>query len=135
MAEEKEVQLFNKVIVAKHSPENKCNVKDGELLTIIPKLNVSPRDYVPHVFVSIVDLKTKSQYGWVKKVQGFKLDDFIKIHYGNKTLTLEERESIEVMLNSISDLLEETPVAVNYKQREFSDKTMVLTVHKVFFKH
>ena len=85
--------------------------------------------------MSIVDLKTKSQYGWVKKVQGFKLDDFIKIHYGNKTLTLEERESIEVMLNSISDLLEETPVVVNYKQREFSDKTMVLTVHKVFFKH
>ena len=133
MAEEKINEMYNKVIVAKYNPENKCNAKEGEVLTIIPKERVPQRDYVNHNFVSIIDLKTKSQYGWVKEVKEFTISNFIETHYGKKDLTNEEREHIEIMLNAISKLKENIPVAATYSQKGFMDKKMILKVHKVLF--
>ncbi len=135
MAEKKLEEMFNKVIISRYSPENKCNVKEGEILTIIPKERVPQKDYVSHNFVSIIDLKTKSQYGWVKEVKEFTIKSFIKMHYGEKDLKDEEREHIEIMLSSISKLQENTPVAATYSQKGFMDKKMVLKVHKVLFKN
>jgi len=134
MAEEELMtKAYDKVLIAKYSPENKCFVDEGEVLTIVPKGNLPKKDHVKHLFVSITDLKTKSQYGWVKQVKEFTVDDFIGTHYGNQELTNEQKEHILILLNSISGLRDETPVAATYSQKGFMEKKMVLKVHKVLF--
>ena len=92
MAEEEIMnQVYKKVLVAKHNPENKCFAREGEVLTIVPRANLPKKDHVNHLFVSIIDLKTKSQYGWIKQTKEFTIKDFVRTHYGNKELTHEEK--------------------------------------------
>ena len=127
-----EVKKYNKVLIAKHSPENKCYVQNEELLIITPKLNIPLKDHVPYFFVSAYDKKTKSKYGWVKSVKEFELKDFIN-EYIKVELTTEEVTSIKIMLDSIAQYSEGTSVAATYSQKSFNEKEMKLSVHKIIF--
>ena len=97
------------------------------------EVNLPQKDHISHLFVSIIDLKTKSKYGWVKGTNEFALQDFVETHYGNSELTLEEEEHIFLMLYAISVMDINTPVAATYSQKGFMDKKMNLKVHKVIF--
>lgn len=127
-----EVKKYNKILISRYSPENKCYIQDGDPLIIIPKLNVPLKDYVTYFFVSAKDKKTKSRYGWVKLVEEFELKDFIS-KYVNIALTTEEISSIKIILDSIVQYAEDTPVAVTYSQKSFDEKVMKLSIHKIIF--
>jgi hypothetical protein len=130
MEEEKK---FNKILIAKYSPDNKCLVEDGGILTVTPKKKVELKDHVKHHFVDSLDKKTKSQYGWVKKVENFSFNDFKK-KYAGDTQDQNEVEHIKTMLESISNLDEDIPVAATYSERGVEKKRMDFTVHRVFFR-
>jgi hypothetical protein len=123
---------YSKLLISKYSPANGCNVEDGAILTVTPKADVKKKDHIPYYFVDSLDKTTKSKYGWVKTVESFTLKDFLDKNCSNQR---EEREAehITTMLESISNLADDTPVAATYSERGLEDKKMVFTVHKVFF--
>jgi hypothetical protein len=123
---------YIKVLVSRFTSANGCNVADGIILTIVPKKEIKQKGQVSHYFVSTGDRKAKSKYGWVKSVSPFTLAEFIS-NYRINLNDLKEVGSVEVMLNSIENLIDGCPVAVTYSERGFEKKEMVLTVHKVFF--
>jgi len=127
-----EVKKYNKILISKYSPENKCYAQNGESLIIIPKPNVHLKDHVPYFFVSCNDKKTKSKYGWVKLVEDFELMDFINESVKVK-LTIEEIATIKVMFDSIAQYSEDTTVTATYSQKSFDKKEMKLSIHKVIF--
>ena len=74
-----EVTVFSKMLVARHSPKNKCFAEEGTILFVTPLRSVSPRrSHVRQYFVSTGDKTTKSRYGWVVETPPFTLDDFIR---------------------------------------------------------
>ncbi|WKZ58783.1 MAG: hypothetical protein QY309_12995 [Cyclobacteriaceae bacterium] len=128
-----EIKYYDKLLVSKFSPENRCNVEDGAILIVTPKRLKKNTGYVGHYFVDHIDQKTKSQYGWVKTVAPMSLNDFI-----NKYLqSTQDSDTIfhnKVMLDSIQNLSVDTPVAATYSERGIEQKRMEFTVHKVFFR-
>lgn len=127
-----EVKKYNKILISKYSPDNKCFAQNGETLITTPKKNVPLKDHVSYFFVSAKDKKTKSKYGWVKLVKDFELKDFID-EYVKVELTEEDKTSIKIMLDSISKYSEDTPVAATYSQKSFDEKEMKLSIHKIIF--
>jgi hypothetical protein len=125
--------MYNKILIAKHSPQNGCFVEEGKILTIYPKEKVPNKSHVTHYFVDSEDLKTKSRYGWVKEVPSFNIGDFINQNLRGIELSSNELEHIRIMLDSILKLEACTPVAATYSQRGVGNKQMKFTVHKVFF--
>jgi hypothetical protein len=126
-----ENKKYCKILVSRYSPENGCNVEEHTILTVIPKAEVKKKGQVAHYFVDSLDKKTKSKYGWVKTTDPFTLEDFLSKNGGNQNE--KEIEHIKIMLNSISNLEEGTPVAATYSERGLENKTMDFTVHKIFF--
>jgi hypothetical protein len=124
---------FSKILVARHSPKNKCYADDGVVLFVKPLPSVPPKDHVGHCFLSTSDQTTKSQYGWVAGTEPFDLDDFIRDHLDGRSVNEAERAHLEVMFKAITKLNPETPVAVTYSARGIGSKRMELTVHRVFF--
>jgi hypothetical protein len=124
-------QIFSKIIVGKYSPENKCFAEDGAILTIIPKKITKAKDSISHYFVDSLDKKIKARYGWVKTTAPFKLTDFVN-KYGGGSIDSEDTNHVVKMLESISKLDDDTPVAATYFERE--KKALELKVHKVFFR-
>lgn len=123
---------YNKLLVARHDPKNKCFADDEAVLVLKPKkLNVTS-GHSSHFFLDRSDLKTKSKYGWVKIIEPITFNEFVNKYLGET----DDRTMIEhnkVMLDSIQKLDANVPVAVTYSERGVEKKEMVLTVHRVFF--
>jgi len=131
--EEKIVKYYDKILVARHSPENKCFVDDGGILILKPKKLKTDRGYVGHYFLDHLDKKAKSKYGWVKVIEPITLDQFVSKYIGN-TDDLNQIEHNKIMLDSIQKLDVDTPVAATYSERGVEQRRMDFTVHKVFFR-
>ncbi len=122
---------YNKLLISKFNPKNGCYVDNGEYLILLPKKNLPLKDFVEHKFNGAINIKKSSKYGWVKNVTPFTLDEFIQ----NIKLDINkiDKQHLQIMLESIAFLSENTPVAVTYSQKSMFEKEMELKVHKVFF--
>lgn len=129
------MEKYTKVLVAKYSPKNACNVPDGEVLTVVPKKNVSLGKDAEHRFLSSVDKSTRSKFGWVAETQPFTLDEFIASYLGGEKVEDDEKNHIRIMLSCIASLAVDTPVAATYFVRGDLDRRAEFKVHKVFFYH
>lgn len=125
-------ESFNRILVARHSPENQCFAAEGDILTVVPREVVPKESNVEHYFISTVDMKTGSKYGWVKEVESFILTSFASKYLPSEP-DFRELEHIRTMLKSISNLPEGTPVSADYVLRGVVEKSMIFTVHKVLF--
>lgn len=124
---------YSKLLVAKYSPKNGCNVSDGTILYLKPSPTVPSADFVDHTFVSTEDGATESKYGWVKDVEPFSTDDFVISHLGSERISEEEKKHLEIMFTSIANLKAGTPVVAEYSCRGVERRSMKLTVHRVIF--
>jgi len=127
------MQLYNKILVARYNPENKCFADDDTVLYVKPiyfKKLVSTKS---HNFISSIDSNTKSRYGWVKDVASFTIEDFINKYLNKKGASDKEFEVIKILLDSIQKFEAGTPFAATYFQRGVEKQKMVLSIHKVFF--
>lgn len=122
--------MYNKLLVARHYPENKCFAEEGEVLTVIPK-KPHPEKDIRYYFLGSKS-KKKSQYGWVAEVEPFSIDDFVKRH-DISPLDENEVEYIKIMLDSVQKQKPKTPMGASFAYRGIGEKRIVLTVHKVFF--
>ena len=128
-------RVFNRLLTAKYSPENKCFAEDGAILVVFPrkKLITKKKDSISHHFVDSLDGKTRSQFGWVKVVDPFQFEDFVS-KYCPTAKDDDELAHILKMLEGISALNEDTPVAATYFERGIEEKRLEFKVHKVFFR-
>ena len=117
------------VLVAQYSPQNGCKVTDGEMLIIKPPVKEPNKEFSYH-FEGVMTGK-KSRYGWVKTVPEYTLENYIDKYL--KNISEKELVYLECMLNSISKLQTNTPVAVDYRQKSMGEPIFVLHVHKVIF--
>jgi hypothetical protein len=131
--DEKEIgsKKIDKILISKYSPENKCNVKDNETLILIAKDQVPNKEISWH-FSSLNDQRIKSKYGWVRVVEPFTLDEFFETNK-DKIDCNKNKESMLVLFESISNLQEGSPVAVDYSIKSFGKKVPSLRVYKVIF--
>ena len=120
---------YTKVLVAQYSPQNGCNVTDGEMLIINPPVKEPNKEFSYH-FEGVMTGK-KSRYGWVKTVPEYTLENYIDKYL--KNISEKELVYLECMLNSISKLQTNTPVAVDYRQKSMGESIFVLHVHKIIF--
>ena len=120
---------YTKVLVARYSPKNGCNVTEGEMLIVKPPVKEPNRELSYH-FEGVMTGK-KSRYGWVKTVPEYTLENYIDKYL--KNISEKELVYLECMLNSISKLQTNTPVAVDYRQKSMGEPIFVLHVHKVIF--
>ena len=120
---------YTKVLVAQYSPQNGCNVTDGEMLIIKPPVK-EPNKELSYHFEGVMTGR-KSRYGWVKTVPEYTLENYIDKYL--KNISEKELVYLECMLNSISNLQTNTPVAVDYRQKSMGEPIFVLHVHKVIF--
>lgn len=120
---------YTKVLVAQYSPQNGCNVTEGEMLIIKPPVKEPNKEFSYH-FEGVMTGR-KSRYGWVKTVPEYTLENYIDKYL--KNISEKELVYLECMLNSISKLQTNTPVAVDYRQKSMGEPIFVLHVHKVIF--
>lgn len=120
---------YTKVLVVQYSPQNGCNVTEGEMLIIKPPVKEPNKEFSYH-FEGVMTGK-KSRYGWVKTVPEYTLENYIDKYL--KNISEKELVYLECMLNSISNLQTNTPVAVDYRQKSMGEPIFVLHVHKVIF--
>ena len=120
---------YTKVLVVQYSPQNGCNVTEGEMLIIKPPVKEPNKEFSYH-FEGVMTGK-KSRYGWVKTVPEYTLENYIDKYL--KNISEKELVYLECMLNSISKLQTNTPVAVDYRQKSMGEPIFVLHVHKVIF--
>ena len=120
---------YTKVLVAQYSPQNGCNVTDGEMLIIKPPVKEPNKEFSYH-FEGVMTGR-KSRYGWVKTVPEYTFENYIDKYL--KNISEKELVYLECMLNSISKLQTNTPVAVDYRQKSMGEPIFVLHVHKVIF--
>ena len=120
---------YTKVLVAQYSPQNGCNVTEGEMLIIKPPVKEPNKEFSYH-FEGVMTGK-KSRYGWGKTVPEYTLENYIDKYL--KNISEKELVYLECMLNSISKLQTNTPVAVDYRQKSMGEPIFVLHVHKVIF--
>jgi len=123
---------YNKILVARRCPENRCFADNGSILILKPKKTSKSRGYVSHHFIDHLDKKIKSKYGWVKEIEPITLEDFVNKYVG-ETEDIDLIEHTKIMLESIRQLRVDTPVAVTYSERGIENKRMDLTVHRVIF--
>lgn len=127
-----EETIYNKILIARNNPTNKCFAEDGAVLIVKPKKLKKDRGQIGHYFLDQADKKTKSKYGWVKVIEPITLQQFIDMYIGDASdLSLIQHNRI--MLDSIQKLTADTPVAATYSERGVEQKRMDFTVHKVFF--
>jgi hypothetical protein len=122
------MRRYQKALVARHSPENRCYVPDGERLIIDPVLPVNPRPGRQHRFVGIKHPELTSRFGWVVEVAPFEIDDLLAEHTGD---WLGGTELLRLLLESIAGLPEGTPVAATFAERILPKKETYLSVHRV----
>ena len=116
---------YTKVLVVQYG----CNVTEGEMLIIKPPVKEPNKEFSYH-FEGVMTGR-KSRYGWVKTVPEYTLENYIDKYL--KNISEKELVYLECMLNSISNLQTNTPVAVDYRQKSMGEPIFVLHVHKVIF--
>lgn len=124
---------FIKLLIAKHSPVNKCNVADGTVLYVRQRRTVPTKDQVEHYFLSVDDRTTRSKYGWVKEVDPFTLEDFLSTYLVGEDISDVAKKHIETMLEAADRLPPGTPVTATYRSRGVEAKRMEFSVHRVLF--
>jgi hypothetical protein len=127
------MEKFERLLISHYHPENNCYVQEGEVLIVLPLKITKIEEHKTHFFVSSKDQKTKSKYGWVKKNKEFTLDDFLNEYYQKIKLNEDLVKHVYIMLTSIRNLQEDTPVSATYSVRGIYDKRIDFTIHKVFF--
>ena len=70
---------YTKVLVAQYSPQNGCNVTDGEMLIIKSPVKEPNKEFSYH-FEGVMTGK-KSRYGWVKMVPEYTLENYIDFRF------------------------------------------------------
>lgn len=123
-------KTYNRTLVGKYSPSNKCFVPDGVEVYVRPKKTLPKRD-CKHYFISVDDDSVKAPYAWVaEKEAPFNLQDFLtRNHLG--AATDDELSHLKIMLDSIQKLDNGTPVAPAYVIRGLFEKQAVFTVHRI----
>jgi hypothetical protein len=124
---------FDKVLVARFSPDNGCYVPEGEILTVRPRKKLPHNRDAAHYFIGSRHRSLKARYGWVAQSDSFTFDDFVRNQLGGKDLSSAERDHLATMLCSISRLPLDTPVTATYFARGTIEKHTVFSVHKVIF--
>src|SRR5262245_3480939 len=109
---------FQKLLVARFSPENKCFVSEGEILFApLPKQGSELTHGTSQEFLSCADHQTSSKFGWVRvEPVEFRLEDFLD-RCGQLVRTTEQIQVTFEMLNAVSKLGEGVPVAASYFSR------------------
>jgi hypothetical protein len=127
------MKKYNKIIVSRFSPENKCFALENEWLIIADlngknKLKIKKTE---HYFIGI-NSGLPSVFGWV-----YKLNEPISIsEYLNSAKIIVSNEikiNIEFLLDSISNIEEGKPVACSFRRIGIIEKQDILKVHRVFF--
>jgi hypothetical protein len=124
--------IFSKLLVARHSPQNKCFAPDGAVLTLMPREPIPLKGAVSHYFVSVQDFRLKSRYGWVKEMPTFTLDEFLALYHPTPNVTDAIREHVLTMLTAVDRITADQPVAVDYASRGIPPQ-MEVSVHRVIF--
>ncbi|MEI6092013.1 MAG: hypothetical protein WCR42_16300 [bacterium] len=127
------MKYYNKILVARYNPENKCYVSDDTVLYIKPLFFKKLVSTKSQNFISSIDSNIKSRYGWVKDVESFSLEDYIHKYINKKDVSDEEFEVLKILLDSIQKYETGTPIAATYFQRGIEKQYMALSIHKVFF--
>lgn len=125
------MRRYQKVLVARHSPQNRCYAPDGERLVIDPVLPLNARDGRQHKFVGITHPELTSRFGWVMDVATFEIDDLLAEH---ATSWLGGRELLQLLLDGIARLPEGTPVAATFAERILPTRETYLSVHRVILR-
>ena len=124
---------FNKILLAKNSPKNKCFAEDGEILIVAQKEHKMkgnlPKDH--HFFIGVKS-GMPSRYGWVSEID-YSIDELelAKKHTENPTESLVE--SCKELLCAISKHQEGTPMACTMSVVGILEKKQLLRIHKVLF--
>jgi len=126
---------FEKFLVARYSPENRCFAPDGDIL--YPPLPEFKPDGKPkkkkYHFLSAGTPDVLSQYGWVKLTENpFSLGEFVNEYLPGYQLEVELILLSQLFL-VISRLSDGTPVAGDFFERGVERRTVELSFHKVFF--
>jgi hypothetical protein len=127
------MDTYRKVLTAKFSPKNGCNVPEGEVLTVRPRKRLPSKEDKGHYFVGTRHRSKRARFGWVREVDPFTLEDFFRQYLENREVTPQEQEHLTTMLTLISHLEPGTPVTATYFVRGVIEKKTVFTIHKVFF--
>lgn len=139
------MKKYFKILVAKHSPENKCFAEDNELLVVATNKDKMkgklPKEH--HFFVGVTT-RMPSRYGWIKEIkEGITSVELAKKNYYGLTkkeirdedVDEEEIKTFEKFLFTLSKEKEGTPMAATYWERGIFEKKWELKVHKIkFFK-
>jgi len=123
---------YNKVLVCRNSPQNKCYAPDGEWLVVLP---TKPKMKLPkddHPFVGVRS-KEESRYGWVQSIEeGISAEELAKMYEDPPPEDLIK--SSEALLKAVIRENEGTSMSCSWFERGLGkDKKRVLQVHRVFF--
>lgn len=124
-------RTFQKVLVARHSPQNHCLAADGDLLYPPPPL-AHAHHGTAHLFLSTRDHVTRSKFGWVKGEESFTVESFVDRHFP-VAVGAEQFQILSDFFEAVAKLPEGTPVAGSYFLRGVEQRHLVLAFHKVIF--
>ncbi len=124
---------YNKVLVAQHSPQNRCLAEDGEWLIIAQEEHSMkgklPRDH--HFFIGLKSQRP-SRYGWVKNVD-YEISPMDLAKQYTKDPSESFVKSCQLLLESASKHEQGTPMACTYSIIGILEKKRIQKVHKIFF--
>jgi|SRR3989344_1958332 len=119
---------FSSLLVGKYSPQNSCFSYDGEELYLSPEHNAV--SYKEGCKFRGVYSKASNQYGWVRKVEPFTIENFLE---KLDCSVSQDVYQLQIdMLKSVSNLADGDTVAADYFPRGMPPQ-MKLVVHKVLF--
>lgn len=123
---------FDRILVARYSPQNGCRVPDESVLVVSSRLQDDPAFRASHFFTDVATRSLRSRYGWVRRVSPFTLDSFIAEHWTG-ACSQKDVELMQLLFESIARLADDMPVASSYGERGFPNRRLELQVHRVFF--
>lgn len=127
---------YQKILVARYSPENGCPAEHGAVLYFMPRRNQVKAHAKSAGFLSASDHRTRSRFGWVTVVsEEFSVDGFVEQFVNTPKVKLDEsgRSAVRQLLDAIAELPEGTPVGATYVARGVEQRTIQILFHKVFF--
>jgi hypothetical protein len=123
---------FDRLVVARHSPQNKCLGPEGAVLVLASRLPAAPREGRRHYFVDVATQRLRNNYAWVRRVSPFTLTSFVAEHWIGEC-SAHDMCLLELMLNAVSRLDEDKAVAPSYGKTGFPNWRLELRVHRMFF--
>ncbi len=122
---------FNKMIVAKHSPQNGCLSEDGEMLYLPPPIKWPAKER-SHEFRG-VNSDRRNKYGWVVEArEGIDLREVGSLLGEARVMHPNFVAMQEQMLTAIAKMDVGTSVSVDFFKRGIPPK-LELVVHRVIF--